>query len=104
MNKIKLKIKIEHLRVVIDDFYEAKTQLAQTAAGKVIGSILQELMIKLERKLISKRGEGKEFSMTLKYHEAYSLAIIAHEQMRFAAGEFEINVYRLLTQQIEKQL
>ncbi|SZD73665.1 Uncharacterised protein [Candidatus Ornithobacterium hominis] len=89
---------------MIEDYYEAKTQPAQTAAGKVVDSILQDLMMKLERKLISKRGEGKEFSMTLKYHEAYSLASIAHAQMRFASGEFERNVYRLLTQQIERQL
>lgn len=89
---------------MIEDYYEAKTQPAQTAAGKVVDSISQDLMIKLERKLISKRGESKDFAMTLKYHEAYSLASIAREQMHFAAGEFERNVYRLLTQQIERQL
>lgn len=104
MNKIKLKIKPEHLKIIISDFYDAKVQTSVTIVGNVVNSISQDLMIKLERKLISKRDEGKEFSMTLKYHEAYSLAIIAHAQMGSAAGEFEINAYRLLTQQIERQL
>lgn len=104
MNKIKLALTPPHLRVVVSDFYDTITPPLTTRVGKVVNSISSELMIKLEKKLITKRGETKEFSASLKYHEAFALLEIAQKQSVYADNEYERNVYRLLVKQLDQQL
>lgn len=104
--KITLKIKPQNLQLVINNYYNAHSPPVVARVNKVVESISNDLMLKLERKLITKRKESKEFKITLKYHEAFALLEICKswQSETFTSNDYEINVYRLIINEIDKQL
>lgn len=92
------------MRVIVDDYYNTEVLPLSTRVNKVVNSISTDLMIKLEKKLITKRGETKEFKATLKYHEAFALLEIAQKQSVYADSDYERNLYRILVKQLDQQL
>lgn len=104
MNKIKLKLKSDYLKTIIEAYYEEMPELVPLRVNKAVQSISDELMVKLEKKLITKRNEISEFKMTIKYHEAFALLEIAKRQALNPAGEYEANIYRILIMQLDRQL
>lgn len=104
--KIILKTKTQHLQLVINNYYNSYEHPVVDRVNKVVESISRDIMLKLERKLITKRKESKAFKITLKYHEAFALleTCKSWQSETFTSNDYEINVYRLIINEIDKQL
>lgn len=108
MNKIKIAIKYSQLQVIVD-LYNGILELEPRSYTRgpeyrATKSILSKVYVKLEKKLIDKKGAVKPFSITLEYYEGYYLNTFLQVGHSFFTGDYEINALRLISDSLNKQL
>lgn len=108
MIKIKIALKYSQLQVIVDLYngileIEPKSY-TKGAEYRAVKSILSRVYVKLEKKLIDKKGTKKPFTVTMEYFEAYYLNNFLAVGFSFFTGDYEINALRLVTDSINKQL
>jgi len=104
--KIKINLNKSNLNAIVFVLmnYEVKAE-PSNFAFKALLSIKEELCIKLERKAITERNNAKNFNISLKYHEAFTLEIILRQFLEQQNQEYYIiNSANLVANQINVQL
>lgn len=107
MEKIKIKLNIDKLRVVCDLVDSSMNQTnIPTPAYKMVKSIAEEVQERLLKKSITERNNVKSFNISMKYYEAYALESLLRVNLNGINENaiYEQNVIRSLADEIRIML
>lgn len=104
MEKIKLKISLDQLKLINTFLTEILSHKPTNPVFKAMHSILRQTSIKLQKKQIDKVSTKDKFNVNFYYHEAYQLSHVLQMHLNFAEGEYEKNMILKMFNELNQSL